>query len=94
MSNRRDAQILRKLIAHIDHTLEYCDGLDFDGFMENRMLQEAWAFNFLQIAGLGKNELDYEFTDGHPDVPWRQMYGLRNRIVHDYEGVRMKIISA
>ena len=92
MSIRREAQVLRKLIGHIDHTLEYCEGLGFDGFMENRMLQEACVFNILQIGELARNALDAGFTDAHPDVPWRQMYGLHNRIVHDYEGVRMNIV--
>jgi len=92
MSNERDKQVLRKLITHIDHTLEYCEGLDFDTFMKNRMLQEACVFNVLQIGELARNGLDPYFTKIHPDVPWRQMYGLRNHIVHDYEGVRMRIV--
>lgn len=55
MSNERDKQVLRKLITHIDHTLEYCEGLDFDTFMKNRMLQEACVFNVLQIGELARN---------------------------------------
>ena len=92
MSNKRTVQALRKIIVHIDHTLEYCQGLDFDGFMENRMLQEACVFNILQIGELARNGLDDDFTAAHPEIPWRQMYGLRNRIAHDYEGIRMKIV--
>lgn len=92
MSNRRNAQALGKIIGHIDHTLEYCAGQDFEGFMSNRMLQEACVFNVLQIGELARNGLDEEITAAHPEVPWRQMYGLRNRIVHDYEGIHMKIV--
>jgi uncharacterized protein with HEPN domain len=36
--------------------------------------------------------LDDAFIEGHPDVPWREMYGLCNRIVHDYEGVHLLLI--
>lgn len=92
MSNNRDRHVLRKLINHIDHTLEYCEGVDFDVFMNNRMLQEACVFNVLQIGELSHNALSVDFKDAHPDIPWRQLYGLRNRIVHDYEGVRLKIV--
>ena len=77
---------------HIDHTLEYCNGLSFDGFSCNRMLQEACVFDILQIGELAKNGLDNSFIAEHPDIPWKQMYGLRNRIAHDYEGIRMKIV--
>ena len=92
MNNRRIQQTLRKLIAHIDHTLEYCDGLDFDGFMADRMRQEACVFNLLQIGELSRNGLEEAFIAAHPEVPWRQMYGMRNRIAHDYEGILMRII--
>ena len=92
MSNNKDKQVLRKLINHIDHTLGYCEGVDFDAFMNNRMLQEACVFNVLQIGELSRNALSVDFKEAHPDIPWRQMYGLRNRIVHDYEGVRLKIV--
>ena len=92
MSSKRTVQTLRKIIAHIEHTLEYCEGLSFDGFMGNRMLQEACIFNILQIGELARNGLDEDFTAAHPEIPWRQMYGLRNRIAHDYEGIRMKIV--
>ena len=28
----------------------------------------------------------------HNTIPWREVYGLRNRIVHDYEGVNLKLV--
>ena len=92
MSDKRNAQALRKIIAHIDHTLEYCEGLDYDAFMGNRMLQEACVFNIMQIGELARNGIEEAFAAIHPEVPWRQMYGLRNRIAHDYEGIRMQIV--
>ena len=50
------------------------------------------CFNILQIGELSRNALNDDFKDAHPEIPWRQMYGLRNRIVHDYEDVRLKIV--
>ena len=92
MSSEKSRQILRKIITHIDHTLEYCQGESFESFMNNRMLQEACIFNLLQIGELSKLGLDEGFTRQYPDIPWHQMYGMRNRLVHDYEGVRLRIV--
>ena len=92
MSNSKTVHVLQKIIGHIDHTLEYCQGQSFDAFMDNRMLQEACVFNVLQIGELSKNALDAEVTEMYPAIPWRQMYGLRNRIAHDYEGIQLKIV--
>ena len=92
MSGNKTVQVLRKIIAHIEHTIEYCAGQDFDSFMADRMRQEACVFNVLQIGELARNGLDESFVSSHPNIPWKQMYGLRNRIAHDYEGIQMKII--
>ena len=60
--------------------------------MDNRMLQEACIFNLLQIGELSKLGLDAGFMTSYPHIPWRQMYGMRNRLVHDYEGIRLQIV--
>ena len=38
------------------------------------------------------NRVEDDFARAHPEVPWRLLYGLRNRIVHDYEGVNLQLI--
>ena len=39
-----------------------------------------------------QNKIDEEYEEAHPEIPWRQIYGLRNRIIHDYEGINLKLI--
>jgi uncharacterized protein with HEPN domain len=36
--------------------------------------------------------LDDDYTTVHDDIPWHKMRGLRNRIVHDYEGIDLSLI--
>lgn len=52
---------------------------------------EACVFNLSQMGELA-NRIDDDFAAAHPEVPWRHIYGLRNRIVHDYEGVNLQLI--
>ena len=92
MSSNKTKQVLNKIIAHIDHTIEYCEGQTFETFMNNRMLQEACIFNVLQVGELSKAGLSKEFTEAYPQIAWNQMYGMRNRMVHDYEGLRLKTV--
>ncbi|MCL1911486.1 MAG: DUF86 domain-containing protein [Leptospirales bacterium] len=37
-------------------------------------------------------KIDKQFRDIYFDIPWNKIRGLRNRIVHDYEGVKLEII--
>ncbi len=79
------------MIKYIDNILTYTQGITYDDFKENNMLVDACVFNLSQIGELVKN-VDEAITDRYADIPWRQMYGLRNRIVHDYEGVNLKLV--
>lgn len=55
------------------------------------MLVEACVFNLGQIGELS-HAVDDAFIEAHPAIPWAEMYGLRNRIVHDYEGVNLILV--
>lgn len=56
------------------------------------MRVEATVFNLMQIGELAKGSLDDEVKQRITTVPWHQIYGLRNRIVHGYSGVNMQIV--
>jgi uncharacterized protein with HEPN domain len=55
------------------------------------MMVEACVFNLSQIGEL-VNKLDNEYLSEHNEIPWFKMRGLRNRIVHGYEGVNLNLI--
>lgn len=56
------------------------------------MRVEACVFNLMQIGELAKTALSDEAKDQITTIPWKQLYGMRNRIVHGYSGVDMRIV--
>lgn len=56
------------------------------------MRVEATVFNLMQIGELAKGALSDEAKSQLPSIPWQQLYGMRNRIVHGYAGVSMRIV--
>lgn len=56
------------------------------------MLVEATVFNLMQIGELAKVSLSDEAKAQLAAIPWPQLYGMRNRIVHGYAGVNMNIV--
>ncbi len=48
-------------------------------------------FRFIQISEHIK-KLSLDFINEHPNIPWRDIIGLRNRIVHEYGNVDLDII--
>ena len=88
MKNRA---ILLKLIEHIDKIQSYCKDNSYESFLKNSQLVEACVFNLSQMGEM-VNRLDDEFIEKHNDIPWHQIRGLRNRIIHDYEGVNLYLV--
>lgn len=56
------------------------------------MCVEACVFNLMQIGELTHKSLTEKTKKEISSIPWEQLYGMRNRIVHGYEGVKMKIV--
>lgn len=48
-------------------------------------------FNLSQMGELVK-KIDKNYEKENDHIPWRQIYGLRNKIVHDYEGVNFTLL--
>lgn len=87
----RDKIIIDKMLRYTDKICAYCEGMSYEEFRVNDMLVEACVFNLGQIGELTAR-LGQSFKQENAQVAWAQIYGLRNRIVHDYEGVNLRLI--
>ncbi len=87
----KNQKIIQKVINYIDSILKYTNDVDYAEFRNNSMMVEACVFNLSRIGEL-VNKLDKEYISKHHEVPWFKMRGLRNRIVHDYDGVNLNLI--
>lgn len=91
--NAKDQRILEKIQLHINAILRYCNDCgSLEEFQNNSMLVEATVFNLMQIGELAKEELSDSTKAAIQSIPWHQLYGMRNRIVHGYSGINLKIV--
>ena len=81
----------------IDHILEcielvedYLNGKSIEDFMGSTQLQDA-VIRRIEIIGEATKNLPQDFKDRHPDIPWKEMAGMRDIIVHEYFGVDLKL---
>ena len=90
--SKRDPQILvedvRLAISKIER---YIVGLSHDQFLADDLRKDAVARN-LEIIGEAVRQMPDAFKQSHANVPWAQIAGLRNRIIHDYFGLDWEII--
>lgn len=76
--------------------LEYCIGIDHAEFLADKKTHQAVLFN-LMIVGEASARIiksDPSFTDRFPEIPWRNMKGMRNRIAHAHTTLNLATIWA
>lgn len=81
----RDVQILEKIICYCED-IEHAHGeyhRDYGVFCSNPTYRNAIAMCLMQIGEL-TNKLSQEFKDGHSEIPWRAIRGMRNVVAHEY----------
>lgn len=89
---RRDPGVLiEDMLAAVRKIERYTAGMDPERFRQDEKTIDAVARN-MEILGEATRQLPEDFIARFPDVPWRQIAGLRNRIVHDYFGLDLEII--
>jgi uncharacterized protein with HEPN domain len=91
MSKREPGLLLDDVRAACGKIGRYLAGLDQAGFLADEKTIDAVVRN-LEIVGEAVKQLPGKFKERHPHVPWHQIAGLRNRIVHDYAGVDLEIV--
>jgi len=67
------------------------EGVSIEELTENEILQDSMMFRLIQISENAKKLTD-KYKEEHAIIPWFAIYGLRNRIVHNYGNVDMSII--
>ena len=65
--------------------------VDIEELNKNEVLLDSMLFRMIQISENSK-KLSDEYKENNNNIPWNAMYGLRNRIVHDYGSVDLNIV--
>jgi len=72
----------------------YVEGLSKDDFLSDKRTQQAVIMNLVIIGEAATKIMDRHkgFTDSHPELPWRNMRGMRNRIAHGYFDINLELV--
>ena len=82
---------IKKMINYIDKALKYTEGCDYNQFANNEEKVDATVFAISQIGELVKN-ISKETMEQYTKIEWIIIKNLRNKIVHDYEGINLNLI--
>ena len=86
-----DNYYVRQMSNDIRFIIEHMKGINYKDFSVDYLLQDSMMFRMIQISE-NANKLTEEYKSKREDIPWTSIYGLRNRIVHDYGNTDLRIV--
>jgi len=91
MSKRAHTELLGDIREAIRRVEAYTRDIGYEEFLRDTKVQDAVVRN-LEIIGEAVKRLSQDFKRKHPEIEWKKIAGLRDRIVHDYFGVNWDIV--
>lgn len=88
---KNDAYYIRKILTDLHFIAKHMENVTIQALEENEILLDSMLFRLIQVQENTKKLTDtYKLT--HREIPWIDIAGLRNRIVHDYGNVDLEIV--
>ncbi len=83
---RDDSVYMRHILDAVNRIEEYVRGIDEQAFLKNTLVQDAVIRQF-EIIGEAVKRLSNQVRTQHRQIPWQEMAGMRDKLIHDYFGV-------
>ena len=86
-----DSIYIDHILNSINRIFDYISGKDREAFEADLVTQDA-VVRQLEIIGEATKRISKEFRSKHPDIPWSDMAGMRDVLIHDYIDVDLGVV--
>ena len=83
---KEDTIYLRHILDAILRIEKYINDIEYGEFMDNQLIQDG-VIRQIEIIGEAAKRLSDELRKRHLDIPWKDMAGMRDKLIHNYLGV-------
>ncbi|MGN0245570.1 MAG: DUF86 domain-containing protein [Lachnospiraceae bacterium] len=88
---KNDNYYILKIRQDLEFIVIHMKDVDIEELNENEILLDSMLFRMIQLSENAK-KLTEDYKQKHNNIPWNAIYGLRNRIVHDYGNVDLNVV--
>ena len=89
---------MKDIRPYLEHILQECDFLtkmstkmNYEEFLRDPMATRAFVRS-LEVIGEAVKQLPQTFRKKHPYIPWREIAGMRDKLIHEYFGINYAIV--
>jgi len=86
-----DSVFLGHILDEINFLTNHVESLEFEALLEDELLQRG-VVRSLEIIGEASKNISLELKEAHPEIEWKMMAGMRDRLIHHYFQVNWKIV--
>lgn len=90
-SPRSYLDYLIDIVDAIEKTKRFIQGLTYEEFRQDDKTVFA-VIRALEIVGEATKQIPSSVRASYPDIPWREMAGMRDKLIHDYLGVNLLVV--
>ncbi len=88
---RDDSVYLRHILDAISKAESYLEGIDRQTFSERSLIQDG-VIRQIEIIGEAVRRLSHGLRDQYSKIPWQDIAGMRDKLIHDYFGVDLETV--
>ena len=89
--SKDDCVRLRHILAAAEEAVGSAEGRDYSALVADRQMQHT-LIHCLEIVGEAANQVTLGLRESTPEVPWRDMIDMRNRLIHVYHDINLHFV--
>jgi len=91
MKNREYGDYIEDILDSINAIGEFVEGMDFEEFAKDRKTIFA-VIRGIEVIGEATKNIPKSIKNRYPEIPWKDMAGMRDKVIHEYFGVNLEVV--